>query len=353
MPRPARTTLAALLFLTILLPALTVPIARAQDVASGDVPMFRGNPARTGEMPGPGPDPRGEIVEHWTFSTGVSDIRGVISSSPTVVDGVVYVGSLDSNLYAIDAASGQQRWVFPTGDGIFASPAVVDGVVYVGSTDTNLYAIGNLTTVQTATAEAMMTETAVAIAMQTAAAEAGMTETAVANAMATQEAVQLSWQNYFWTDITGALSEEVAELPGMSIDDFGNLNSGSDTYLPDGYSHASMYPIRIAGGSALALVTLAIFPSKADADTAMETMSGGLIRSGWESQEAKGLDHDHACLTIQHTEWSEALCYMTREDVLIISYSHVQAPNPDAALLNAIDLANAMNDAYNQVDRPD
>ena len=43
---------------------------------------------RGGEMPGPGPDPRGEIVEHWTFSTGVSDIRGVISSSPTVVDGV-------------------------------------------------------------------------------------------------------------------------------------------------------------------------------------------------------------------------------------------------------------------------
>ncbi len=44
---------------------------------------------------------------------------------------------------------------------------------------------------------------------------------------------------------------------------------------------------------------------------------------------------------------------MTRDDALIVSYSTIGLPNPDAALMNAIDLANAMNDAYDQVDRPE
>ena len=68
-------------------------------------------------------------------------------SSPAVVDGVVYIGSgrvmgpRPSNVYAIDAASGVQRWAFLTGSTVYGSPAVVDGVVYVGSWDDNLYAL--------------------------------------------------------------------------------------------------------------------------------------------------------------------------------------------------------------------
>ena len=66
---------------------------------------------------------------------------GPISSSPAVANGVVYVGSEDSTLYAFDAATGAQLWSAATGGQIYhGSPSVSDGVVYVGSTDDNLYA---------------------------------------------------------------------------------------------------------------------------------------------------------------------------------------------------------------------
>ena len=61
---------------------------------------------------------------------------------PAVVDGVVYVGSGDSYLYAVDAASGELLWRYETGDNVGSSPAVVDGVVYFGSDDGYLYAVG-------------------------------------------------------------------------------------------------------------------------------------------------------------------------------------------------------------------
>jgi len=62
-------------------------------------------------------------------------------SSPVVVNGTVYFGSVDGNLYALDANSGEQRWKFATGDVVHASPAYADGVVYVGSWDSYFYAI--------------------------------------------------------------------------------------------------------------------------------------------------------------------------------------------------------------------
>lgn len=36
-------------------------------------------------------------------------------SSPTVLDGVVYVGSEDGNVYAADAATGDMIWRYETG----------------------------------------------------------------------------------------------------------------------------------------------------------------------------------------------------------------------------------------------
>ena len=65
----------------------------------------------------------------------------VFMSSPTVVDDVVYVGSGDQHVYALDAATGTLRWSFATGDVVHASPAVADGLVIVGSWDRNVYGI--------------------------------------------------------------------------------------------------------------------------------------------------------------------------------------------------------------------
>ena len=71
----------------------------------------------------------------WSFPA-----ENAVSSSPAVADGVVYVGSQDGNVYALDAATGAQAWSFPTGAPVtFSSPAVADGVVYVGSNDGKVY----------------------------------------------------------------------------------------------------------------------------------------------------------------------------------------------------------------------
>ena len=65
---------------------------------------------------------------------------GDIDSSPTVANGVIYVGSYDGKIYAFDAKTGTDLWSFATGARITSSPIVLDGILYVGSTDHTLYA---------------------------------------------------------------------------------------------------------------------------------------------------------------------------------------------------------------------
>jgi len=72
----------------------------------------------------------------WSFPTGHN-----VYSSPTVVNGVVYVGCEDDNVYALNAATGALVWKYTTQSYIDASPAVTNGVVYIGSADHNLYAL--------------------------------------------------------------------------------------------------------------------------------------------------------------------------------------------------------------------
>lgn len=94
-------------------------------------------------------DPPDLGSDYWSFETG-----GPVYSSPTVVDGTLYVGSHDRNLYALNAETGEERWRFRTGPnpnvksafgmkgyGIRSSPQVVGGTVYVGSNDYNVYAV--------------------------------------------------------------------------------------------------------------------------------------------------------------------------------------------------------------------
>jgi outer membrane protein assembly factor BamB len=71
----------------------------------------------------------------------IVDQFDVFLSSPVVVQGAVYFGSGDGNLYALDAANGELKWKFKTGDVIHASPAYADGVLFVGSWDSYFYAV--------------------------------------------------------------------------------------------------------------------------------------------------------------------------------------------------------------------
>jgi len=101
-------------------------------------PQFRGSPEHLGY----------NTTENMLNTTNVVGLEllwsaatnGPIDSSPAVVNGVVYVGSGDGNLYAFDARSGTKKWSAATGGAISSSPAVANGVVYVGSTDTHLWA---------------------------------------------------------------------------------------------------------------------------------------------------------------------------------------------------------------------
>ncbi len=65
----------------------------------------------------------------------------VFLSSPMIANGLVFIGSGDQHVYALDAATGALRWSFATGDVVHASPAFADGLVYIGSWDRNVYAL--------------------------------------------------------------------------------------------------------------------------------------------------------------------------------------------------------------------
>jgi eukaryotic-like serine/threonine-protein kinase len=75
------------------------------------------------------------LVPKWSISMRVDP-----SSAAAVANGIVYLGSSDHHVYALDAKTGAPVWNAQTGGAVLSSPAVVDGVVYVGSDDRNIYA---------------------------------------------------------------------------------------------------------------------------------------------------------------------------------------------------------------------
>ncbi|MEY2488600.1 MAG: eukaryotic-like serine/threonine-protein kinase [Verrucomicrobiota bacterium] len=61
-------------------------------------------------------------------------------SSAAVVDGILYVGCRDSNLYALDAATGKEKWRFNNEmSWVISSPAVAQGKVYFATSDSSLF----------------------------------------------------------------------------------------------------------------------------------------------------------------------------------------------------------------------
>ncbi|PAU85331.1 cell surface protein [Halorubrum salipaludis] len=66
---------------------------------------------------------------------------GGVMCAPAVHDGEVYVGSHDSNAYAIDLETGEKLWSTPTGGWITGSAVATNDHVLVGSYDAKLYAL--------------------------------------------------------------------------------------------------------------------------------------------------------------------------------------------------------------------
>jgi outer membrane protein assembly factor BamB/tRNA A-37 threonylcarbamoyl transferase component Bud32 len=78
----------------------------------------------------------GGVPEVWAFEVG-DEIR----SSPLVVEGIVYFGAYDNNLWALDAKQGRPIWKYATGGGIASSPAYAQGLIFIGSGDCHLHAV--------------------------------------------------------------------------------------------------------------------------------------------------------------------------------------------------------------------
>jgi outer membrane protein assembly factor BamB len=96
-------------------------------------PMFRGAPHLAGVAAGTLSD---QMERLWSFKTG-----GQVSSSAAIVEGRVFVGSDDCNLYALSLADGKKLWAFKTEGDVGSSPCVAAGTVYVGDQDGILYAV--------------------------------------------------------------------------------------------------------------------------------------------------------------------------------------------------------------------
>ena len=95
-------------------------------------PMWRADPTHSSTaLVGPS-----NLSLTWNFTT-----NGSVISSPSVANGIVYVGSQDKNIYAIGAYSGNLIWKFTTQDAIESSPAIANGKVYTGGDDGYVYCL--------------------------------------------------------------------------------------------------------------------------------------------------------------------------------------------------------------------
>ncbi len=105
--------------------------------ATAKARKFRSDHNNTGVYDDGGRKPAPTLL--WTYKTGAT-----VTSSPSVVDGVVYVGSQDRNLYGLNATTGAPIWKYDTrerNDIVSSSPAVSNGVVYIGGLKHKIHAV--------------------------------------------------------------------------------------------------------------------------------------------------------------------------------------------------------------------
>ncbi len=100
--------------------------------------MFRADERHSGKYPDGSKIPNNLL--NWSFETG-----GPVRSSPVVVNGIVYFGSNDGKLYALNAVNGTKKWSFSTGGEVRSTPAVVNNRVFFGSSDGTVYALNAAT----------------------------------------------------------------------------------------------------------------------------------------------------------------------------------------------------------------
>jgi outer membrane protein assembly factor BamB len=78
-----------------------------------------------------------ELEVVWRFEG--SD--GAMAAKPTVSKDLVYAGAFDNKLYAIDDATGEERWSIEADNWFWSQPVVESGTLYAASLDGKVYAV--------------------------------------------------------------------------------------------------------------------------------------------------------------------------------------------------------------------
>jgi outer membrane protein assembly factor BamB len=116
--------------------ALTITLLVAAFVGAApdkdDWTVFRGNPLQTGIAVSTLPN---NLKFLWAFAT-----KDSIEGAPAVAGGVVYLASMDENLYALNLSDGKLKWTYKGGP-FKASPAVHGDAVYVGDSDGKFHCV--------------------------------------------------------------------------------------------------------------------------------------------------------------------------------------------------------------------
>jgi outer membrane protein assembly factor BamB len=101
-------------------------------VQAGDWPVFRGNPQMTGTTTAHLPE---QLEERWTFTS-----KNGLEGAPAIVGETVYLASLSEYLYALELATGKEKWRLKLAP-MKAAPAVTGGRVFVGDIDGKFYCV--------------------------------------------------------------------------------------------------------------------------------------------------------------------------------------------------------------------
>jgi outer membrane protein assembly factor BamB len=120
--------------ITLLILLCIIRLVNAQTTVNDQGVMFHASANHSGVYNAG--DHAGLGALKWKFKTG-----GKVFSSPAVCNGMVFIGSEDHDLYAINQETGKIRWKFVTGGAVHSSPAVYKNVVYFGSFDGYYYAV--------------------------------------------------------------------------------------------------------------------------------------------------------------------------------------------------------------------
>ena len=106
-------------------------------VPSNSWPMYHGGLSHSGYSSSLAPTTNQTL---WSYNAG-----GAVSSSPTVANGIVYAGSMNNTMFALNATSGQLIWSYVPGGNVSSAPAVANGMVFFGTQNGNFFALNAAT----------------------------------------------------------------------------------------------------------------------------------------------------------------------------------------------------------------